>query len=403
MIGKGLFILTILSNCVLSLPVTSSQLENEDVKVMKCIVEALADVLSRPHPMPVSQECLVTLKTDDRLVTILRHHNFLKELQEIAVQGDQERAQLPRDAGILDHVTQTPQTTDDAAAADRSMLEALGGPGERSILSQKRRTGNGDKEEEKDDSLVDGKTQEDNDIGGEVQAKRENDENPGSHVSESVDDWNEGKAEKREEEEEEYEIKRENSEEISEEENMTKDKKGKWIFLPLCMPHFCARSDENRDATKNKSKEKFDDEDEEEKAKRSALFSHKQEDKEEEEEDGGEMKRGSKDSLKRWTKRAKGLMLKKKAVGKNVQELNSQQEVPHHSKEVTEEDVVKKKKSPEEKELQMIALRAPEEKRGLEEEGSASRKSEEPEIESLAAIESELENVAQKLHELRRG
>lgn len=33
------------------------------LQVMKCIVEALADVLSRPHPLPVSQECLVTLKT----------------------------------------------------------------------------------------------------------------------------------------------------------------------------------------------------------------------------------------------------------------------------------------------------------------------------------------------------
>lgn len=392
MIGRGLFILTILSNCVLSLPVTSSQLENEDVRVMKCIVEALADVLSRPHPMPVSQECLVTLKTDDRLVTILRHHNFLKELQEIAVQGSQERAQLPRDAGIPDHVTETPQTTDDAV--DRSMLEALGGPGERSILSQKRKTGNGDREEEKDESLGDGESQEDNDTGGELQAKRENDENPRSHVSDSVDDWSEGTAEKREEEEDEYEEKRENSEENSEEENMTEDKKG-------------AGSDEKRDATRNTSKEKkFDDEDEEEKDERSALFSHKLEDKEEEpeeEEDEREMKRGSRESLKRWTKRAKGLTLKKKAVGKEVQEPNSQREVPHHSKEVTEEDVVRKKKSPEEKELQMIARRAPEERRGSEEEGSASRKSEEPEIESLAAIESELENVAQKLHELRRG
>ncbi|XP_062293779.1 chromogranin-A [Scomber scombrus] len=366
MIGRGLFILTILSNCVLSLPVTSSQLENEDVKVMKCIVEALADVLSRPHPMPVSEECQVTLKTDDRLVTILRHHNFLKELQEIAVHGSQERAQLLRDAGIPDQATQTPQTTDDAA--DRSMLEALGGPGERTILSQKRRAGNGDGEEEKDESLGDGESQEDSDIGGEVQAKRDNDEKPRSHVSESADDWSEGKAEKRQEEEV-YEEKQEKSEENLEEENKTKK-------------------------------------DEEEKDKRSGLFSHKLEDKEEEqeeEEDEGEMKRGSREGLKRWTKRAKGLSLKKKAVGKDVQELNSQQEVPHHSKEVTEEDVVKKKKSPEEKELQMIARRAPEERRGSEEEGSASRKSEVREIESLAAIESELENVAQKLHELRRG
>lgn len=29
---------------------------------------------------------------DDRLVTILRHHNFLKELQEIAVEGESQIA-----------------------------------------------------------------------------------------------------------------------------------------------------------------------------------------------------------------------------------------------------------------------------------------------------------------------
>lgn len=35
------------------------------LQVMKCIVEALADVLSRPHPVPVSQECLTTLRTGE--------------------------------------------------------------------------------------------------------------------------------------------------------------------------------------------------------------------------------------------------------------------------------------------------------------------------------------------------
>lgn len=35
------------------------------LQVMKCIVEALADVLSRPQPTPVSEECLVTLKTGE--------------------------------------------------------------------------------------------------------------------------------------------------------------------------------------------------------------------------------------------------------------------------------------------------------------------------------------------------
>ncbi|XP_039981544.1 chromogranin-A [Xiphias gladius] len=391
MTGSGLFVWTMLSGCVLSLPVISSQLENEDVEVMKCIVEALADVLSRPRPMPVSQECLVILKTDDRLVTILRHHKFLKELQEVAVQGGQERAQLQRDAATPDPTTQTPQTTDDVA--DRSMLEALGGPGERSILSQKRRTGNADGEGEKNESLRDGEYQADNDIFEEVQVKREDDESPGSHVSKSVDEWHEGKAEKREEEEEEeYEEKRANSEENSEEENISKDISS-------------AASDEKTDAPRKKSKEKkFDEEDKEEKDKRSVLFSNKEV---EEQEGEGEIMRGNRESLKRWTKRGKGLQLKKNAGRKEVQQYNSQQEVPHHSKEVTEDEEEKKKrdtqKSPEEKELQMIARRAPEERRGLEEEGSASRKSEEPEIESLAAIESELEDVAQKLHELRQG
>lgn len=359
MIGRGLFLLTILSSCVLSLPVTSSQLENEDVKVMKCIVEALADVLSRPHPMPVSQECLATLKTDDRLVTILRHQNFLKEMQEIAAQGGRGRADTPTAAAP------TLQATDDVP--DRSMLEALGGPGERSILSK--RTGAG--KDEKEAGMEDGELQGDNEA-EEVQVKRESDESPGSHVSESAEEWREGEDEKREEDEEGYDKKR--AEEISEEESKDDG------------------SDEKRDARRKKSKDETSDE-EEETTKRLSLF-HKNKGKE-------ETKQGNRESLQRWTMATKPLLLKKKAATKE-----EQHEVPHHSKEIAEEEEEKKRnaqKSPEEKELQMIAQRAPEERRGLEEEGSASRKSEEPEIESLAAIESELENVAQKLHELRRG
>lgn len=98
------------------------------------------------------------------------------------------------------------------------------------------------------------------------------------------------------------------------------------------------------------------------------------------------------------------MSVRKKAEEK---EPTSEQEVPHHSKEVSDEVEEKKKRntqrSLEEKELQMIARSGPVGSRGLEEEGSASRRSEDPEIESLAAIESELENVAQKLHEMRRG
>uniref|UniRef100_A0A3Q3XBU0 Chromogranin A n=1 Tax=Mola mola TaxID=94237 RepID=A0A3Q3XBU0_MOLML len=248
------------------------------LQVMKCIVEALADVLSRPHLSSVSQECLVTLKTDDRLVTLLRHHNFLRELQEIALQGEP------------------------------ALTPCVWVP---SLLFKK-------------------------------------------------------------------------------EENK-----------PCSSSFISPGAGENRDDhNRHKSKEKmFDEEGEEE--KRSALFPHKQEEKHENDEDEEETKRASEESPVRWSKRGKAspLKKKKKAFGKDERLLNSQ-EAPHHSKEASEEEEEEKKrgsqKSPEEKELQMIARRRHEEKRGSEEEGSQG-------IESLATIESELENAAQKLHELRQG
>uniref|UniRef100_A0A3B5LQQ3 Chromogranin-A n=1 Tax=Xiphophorus couchianus TaxID=32473 RepID=A0A3B5LQQ3_9TELE len=246
------------------MPVTSSQLENEDVEVMRCIVEALADVLSRPKQVPVSQECLNTLKTDEKLLPILRHHNFLKELQEIAAQGE---------------------------------------------------------------SLI-------------------------SHSQ--------------------------------------------------CLCAECDQSNKREDPKQKTAGT----ETEERSDKRSAVFSQKHDGKEETEEQTA-VKTGSRESLNHLTQRARNWQQKKKAGGEEEPRLGSQQEVSHHSKEEAEEEKQKKKRdperTPEERELQMIARRSPEERKVMEEEGSGTRKSEEPEIESLAAIESELENVAQKLHELRRS
>ncbi|CAG5928194.1 unnamed protein product [Menidia menidia] len=391
MIGVELLLLTVVSSCVLSLPVTSSQLENEDVEVMKCIVEALADVLSRPHLVPISQECLVTLKSDDRLITILRHHHFLRELQEIAAQGGQERAQLQRHDETPAPTTQSPHSADDNA--DRSMLEALGGAGERSILSETKRTGDSGRRQENGESREDGESQGDGEA-EEEQVKRGKDEGQGE--AETTDKGSE---------EEEYNMRRPNSEESSEE-NETVDKKGKLTFMSVIEVHQCDEPDEERDASIKYSKQKKSDEEEDN--KRAAHFSPKHEGiKANEEEDG--MKRGSREGLKRWAKKAQTLQLKKKGVEKEARQLSSSHEVPHHSKEAVEGKEERKKKkrvvlrSPEENELQMIARRAPGERTVMEEEGSASRKPEEPEIESLAAIESELENVAQKLHELRRG
>ncbi|XP_034018118.1 chromogranin-A [Thalassophryne amazonica] len=365
MIGRVLFLLTILSNCALAAPVDSNQLENEDLKVTKCIVEALTDVLSRPHPLPISQECLVILKTDNRLVTILRRHNFLKELQDIAVQGDQERTELRDDAAAPDHVTQTPQTTSDAS--DRSMLEALGGLGERSVLSQKRRAGKG--EEEKEERRG----------GGAAQEKREDEENPWRHESGAAAEWREDTNEKRKTKE--HEEKRENSEGNSEEEQVMKDGKGVGF-------------EEKRGPQGRRPDPKSAEEDEEEKDdKRSPFLPHVKQASEEEEEEVGSEEAGSQEST--WTKRAKGPTAQKKAIGKEAQRKRS------HSKEVPEEEEEEKRKrgaqrSQEVKELQVMI---PEAKLGSEENGSGSQK----DAETLAAIESELETVAHKLHILQQS
>ncbi|MED6255421.1 hypothetical protein ATANTOWER_009493 [Ataeniobius toweri] len=368
MIGRGLLLLTVLSNCVLSLPVASSQLENEDVEVMKCIVEALADVLSRPKQVPVSQECLNTLRKDEKLLTILRHHNFLKELQELATQGDQERVQLQKYTDKPTPTTQALHTTADGT--DQSMLEALGGPGERSILFQRKRAG--DSREEKDET--DEESQEDSEA-EEEHVKRDEDEN---------------------QRQADHDENRTSSEENSEEENEMEHKEGDLY-------------DKKRDPSRENPKQKMvETEDQEKSIKRSALFLNKHDGKEEDQKQEKKVvKRGSRESLNHLTQRVKTLPPKKKAEREEASHLGSQQEVSHHSKEEADEEQQKKEReperSPEEKELQMIARRAPKERKMIEEEGSGSRKSEEPEIESLAAIESELENVAQKLHQLRRG
>uniref|UniRef100_A0A8C0T450 Chromogranin-A n=1 Tax=Canis lupus familiaris TaxID=9615 RepID=A0A8C0T450_CANLF len=83
----------------IALPV-SSPVNKGDTEVMKCIVEVISDTLSKPSPMPVSQECFETLRGDERILSILRHQNLLKELQDLALQGAKERA-IRRNTAVL--------------------------------------------------------------------------------------------------------------------------------------------------------------------------------------------------------------------------------------------------------------------------------------------------------------
>ncbi|XP_072098253.1 chromogranin-A isoform X1 [Mobula birostris] len=63
-----------------------------DTKVMNCVVEVISDTLAKPSPLPISPECLDALRGDERIIGMLRHQNLLRELQELAAEGANEKA-----------------------------------------------------------------------------------------------------------------------------------------------------------------------------------------------------------------------------------------------------------------------------------------------------------------------
>uniref|UniRef100_A0A667GX06 Chromogranin-A n=1 Tax=Lynx canadensis TaxID=61383 RepID=A0A667GX06_LYNCA len=144
-------------------------------KVMKCIVEVISDTLSKPSPMPVSQECFETLRGDERILSILRHQNLLKELQDLALQGAKERAHQKKHSGLEDGLSEALEKQNDQAELKEVTEEASS-----KDAAEKR----GDsKETEKNDGDTDGarpqaspepeqgsKAEEDNQAPGEQEA-----------------------------------------------------------------------------------------------------------------------------------------------------------------------------------------------------------------------------------------
>ncbi|XP_048218311.1 chromogranin-A isoform X1 [Perognathus longimembris pacificus] len=109
---------------VSALPV-NSPMNKGDAKVMRCIVEVISDSLSKPSPRPVSHECLETLQGDERILSILRHQNLLKELQDLALQGARERAQQQkRPSSFEEELSEVLQSQGDAAGAQEVTTEA---------------------------------------------------------------------------------------------------------------------------------------------------------------------------------------------------------------------------------------------------------------------------------------
>ncbi|XP_012512187.1 PREDICTED: chromogranin-A isoform X2 [Propithecus coquereli] len=79
---------------VTALPV-NSPLNKGDTEVMKCIVEVISDTLSKPSPMPVSQECFETLAGSEHDAPHLQRENWRPLPSQTDVPGLGQMGLLP--------------------------------------------------------------------------------------------------------------------------------------------------------------------------------------------------------------------------------------------------------------------------------------------------------------------
>ncbi|RLW10254.1 hypothetical protein DV515_00002017 [Chloebia gouldiae] len=451
-----------------------------DTKVMKCIVEVISDTLSKPNPLPISEECLETLRGDERIISILRHQNLLKELQEIAAQGANERTQQQKkNSGFEDELSevlesqnnknkqrgqcqppppgnpdavgehpeehqptgslaelaaQKPQQNEDSREEGKSLEEREPRPWDTNPVEKE------DQEEAESNDIRDTEDTHrnevlDNHIGknfseDEQQQQGDEEEEPrGSRDSLELEDEGEEPSRQGQEHSKEVageRVEREDDGDEAAEEDPTEAERS----LDL------AEEDEEAEEMQGdnddelgfgkdvRSSEEDEEEEEEEEPRALRGGRHRQEVEEMQgEEDtfhprdakSDEMEEESSrewEDTKRWNKMDE---LAKQLTSKKRREENDSEEDPDRSMKKTfrsrkyafsspEEDVRRswKHHSKEDSSEGGFPLAPmPEEKK--DEEGSANRRMEDQELESLAAIEAELERVAHKLHELRRG
>ncbi|NWY91208.1 CMGA protein, partial [Loxia curvirostra] len=441
--------------------------------VMKCIVEVISDTLSKPNPLPISEECLETLRGDERIISILRHQNLLKELQEIAAQegtvvfpylllldtGANERTQQQKkNSGFEDELSevlesqnnknkqrgslaelaaQKPQQNEDSREEEKSLEEREPRPWDTNPVEKE------DREEAETNDIRDIEDTHrnkvlDNHIGKnfsedeQQQQQRDEEEEPrGSRDSLELED--EGEEPPRQGQEHSKEVagervEREDDGDEAAEEDPTEGERSLNLAEEDEEAEEMQGGDNNDDELEFgkdvQSSEEEEEEEEEEQPRELRGGRHHLEDEEMQGEEETFQPRDAKsdemeeessrewEDTKRWNKMDE---LAKQLTSKKRMEENDSEEDPDRSMKKTfrsrkyafsspEEDVRRswKHHSKEDSSEGGFPLAPmPEEKK--DEEGSANRRTEDQELESLAAIEAELERVAHKLHELRRG
>ncbi|XP_012402623.1 chromogranin-A [Sarcophilus harrisii] len=438
---------------VIALPVSSPE-NKSDTKVMRCIVEVISDTLSKPSPLPISEDCFETLRGDERIISILRHQNLLKELQELAIQGANERAQQQKkDRGFEDELSEVlgnqnneedivqgelqnaspEKPAEDATESKENSLEERetqskeANSEEAGEVSEKNEISKVSRDVSVESTLASGLTKEEFLAPRPSQGSK--DQLP-TDVQQGLDLQEEEQSSKRDENahaEREEEEEPEEAHLAQEENKPALDEEGPTGALrtssTLDENEETPRGDSQPEALELNGEEKIMEEEvrsqaekglsrrsEEAAAATEDIFSPRESKSQELEE---ELSKEWEDS-KRWNKMDE--LARELTAKKRLEESDSEEEpdrsmklsfrshkydfgspmgLPRRSwKAHSREDSI-------EAGLPLSIRGDPDEKK--EEEGSANRRTEDQELESLAAIEAELEKVAHKLHELRRG
>ncbi|XP_061215874.1 chromogranin-A isoform X3 [Neopsephotus bourkii] len=431
----GLLAVLLLAVPAISLPVTND-MNKGDTKVMKCIVEVISDTLSKPNPLPISEECLETLRGDERIISILRHQNLLKELQEIAAQdaaGEHPKEEQPT-GSLAEVAAQKPQQNEDSREEGKNSLEEReprprdANPGEKEYQEQAESNEIRDTEDAQRDEALDNHTSKD--FSENEQQQQEDEEKQLRDPRDSLELEDEEEQPSRKDQEQSRETAGEHGErEDDRGDDATEDPTEAERSLDLAEEDEEMQGDDsNNDALgfgkDEQSSEEEEDEDEEEEQQPRALRGgrHRLEDEGMQGEEDTFQPRDAKseemeeewEDSKRWNKMDE---LAKQLTSKKRMEENDSGEDPDRSMKMAFRSRKYDFSSPEEhvrrswkhhskedsSEGGFPLAPMPEEKK--DEEGSANRRTEvgDQELESLAAIEAELERVAHKLHELRRG
>ncbi|XP_018085930.1 chromogranin-A isoform X1 [Xenopus laevis] len=432
MLSLGVISIALCAVQVISFPL-SEPANDKDTKVMKCIVEIISHSLSKPSTATISQDCLETLRGDDRIISILRRQNLLKELQELASEGATKREQKKKkNSGYEDELSEVLERQNNKAVhsekSDEVSAEDQKSPRpDQSAESEESKRQVEDDRERKADSQQEENSQEDDgaeELGSNEIHKRE--ESPGdeeidNHITDEINDQDIPT-----EKQEDTSVAHSSEEETAKFRLSQKDAED-------------MASDEKRDFEKEKPKEDTNETDEEEDETQREDNSMKPSEyqdfdatrENENSKEGGhpddetmqgggsshqrspksETSSKEMEDSKRWNKMDE---LAKQLTAKKWAEENTSEEDPDQSMKIPPmekkynvggpepDDRQPWQQSGEESSESEYNIAKRPELEGRKEEESSTRNAEDKDLDSIAAIEAELEKVAHKLHELRR-